>query len=161
MEIELQQKHDTQAVENLLDMAFGKDRFSKATYGLREGVDALSELSFVMRDQNKLVASLRFWPILIGKNPALLLGPIAVITEYQGQGHGLKLMKEGLDVAKSLGHLRVVLVGDEVFYKRAGFERSLATRLIFPKQKDQNRILACELKSGAFKNIAGKIQSVK
>lgn len=157
-EIELQSKGDLQNIEVLLDLAFGKDRFDKAAYGLREGIAALPNLSFVMRDGNDLIATLRFWPVKIDEKPTLLLGPIAIRSDLQGLGYGITLMKYGLAKARAEGHQRVVLVGDEAYYQRVGFSRNLARDLSMEGQSDEARLLAKALKEGAFDGVKGLIQ---
>ena len=157
-EIELQNEGDINAVEALLDLAFGCDRFEKAAYLLRDGIEPLSRLSFVMREGNELIATLRFWPIKIEQHSALLLGPIAIRPDLQGLGYGISLMKHGLSKAKMAGHERVVLVGDEPYYKRVGFSRSLAQKISMTGQVDEDRLLALALKDGGFDNVKGLIQ---
>lgn len=157
MDIKFERKNDKEEVEALLDLAFGKDRFKKAAYALREGVDPIAELSFVIRDDEKLIASLRFWPAQINGLKVLLLGPIAVLPELQGKGYGIGLMKHGLAEAKKLGYERVVLVGDEAYYRRVGFSRDLARYITMDGQKDESRILGHELVEGALNNVKGMI----
>jgi len=157
-EIELQNNEDLKDVETLLDLAFGEDRFSKAAYGLRDGIEPLSDLSFIIRDKGEIIATLRFWPIKIKEHSALLLGPIAIKPDLQGLGYGIALMKHGLKQAKSLGHSRVVLVGDEAYYKRVGFCRELAVNISMAGQDEEHRLLAKELALGAFDKVKGLIQ---
>ncbi|MCC3859591.1 GNAT family N-acetyltransferase [Pseudemcibacter aquimaris] len=158
--IEIQNRSDDMVVEKLLDKAFGRDRFKKAAYALRDGIDPIAALSFVVRKNDGIVATLRFWPVKISGHDALLLGPIAVLPELQGQGYGINLMKYGLNKAKVLGHTRVVLVGDEPYYKKVGFSRDLARSLHMPGQDDESRLLASELIPGAFQGISGNITSI-
>ena len=158
MDITLQNKSDIPKIEALLDIAFGSDRFLKAAYALREGVKSIEELSFVIREQDSLVATLRFWPIKAGGKEALLLGPIAVLPELQGQGSGIKLMQHGLDQAKMFGHSRVVLVGDERYYSKLGFSRKCAQNIYMPGQEDESRLLALELVEGSFNGVSGVLE---
>ncbi len=160
MDIEQQQDSDLQEVEDLLDLAFGEDRFNKAAYAYRKGVDAIRELSFIIRDQGQLIATLRFWPIKIGNNDALLLGPIAVKPELQGCGHGIRLMKHGLKRASELGYSRVILVGDEPYYGRLGFSREHIKDITMPGQDDHNRLLGHELLSGSFYGVFGAVRQI-
>ena len=157
--------NDISKVAHLLDAVFGADRFEKTAYRLRDGVSAVAELSFVAHIDGHLKASLQFWSIEIkdedGTVPALLLGPIAVSAEYQGQGMGLELMEHGLNAARDMGHQRVILVGDECYYQKVGFSRALATGLEMPGPVDQNRLLARELVSGAMQGIKGMISKIK
>ena len=71
----------------------------------------------------RLVAAVRFTPISIGRvNGALLLGPLAVDPDFAGQGYGRRLIGEAMEAAKADGVKLVVLVGDEPYYGRFGFQ---------------------------------------
>lgn len=163
--IDKQKAQDISNIEILLDQAFGVDRQEKAAYRLRDGVEPVAELSFVVRAGDGLKATLQFWPVVVRDGDqiyeALLLGPIAVCDQCRGQGIGLELMAHGLERAKSLGHQRVILVGDEVYYQKAGFSRSLAMGLSMAGPVDENRLLAKELTFGAMKNVKGLILKIK
>ncbi|MCF6214601.1 MAG: N-acetyltransferase [Emcibacter sp.] len=149
----------------MLDQAFGADRQKKTAYRLRDGVPAAAGLSFITMSGADIIASLQFWPLLIKDNDrsyaALLLGPIAVDNDYRGQGIGLDLMAHGLQAAKEQGHKRVILVGDEIYYKKVGFSRALALGLEMPGPVDKARLLAQELVPDAFKGVKGMISKIK
>ena len=151
--------------EDLLDEAFGSDRLSRAAYRLRDGVSALDELSFVMRCEGELKASLRFWPVLIKDGDrvweTLLLGPIAVRADCRGQGVGLRLMTHGLTKARQLGHKRVVLIGDEAYYQKVGFSSALAVGITMPGAVDKARLLAQALTRDAMNGVTGVISKIK
>ena len=85
MRILPERKRHAAAVEALIAASFGPDRMQKTVYKLRENVKPIRELCTVaIDDKGRLVASLRFWPILINKQwPAVLLGPLAVSPELQ------------------------------------------------------------------------------
>ncbi len=157
--------NDISKIEEILDQAFGIDRHSKAVYSLRAGVVALSELSFAIRREGTIIASLQFWPVVIrdrqADHDALLLGPIAVRQAWRGQGIGLMLMDHGLNRAKELGHSRVILVGDESYYQKVGFCRRLAIGLDMPGPVDERRLLAQELVPGAMDGVKGMISRIK
>lgn len=155
--IELQHDDDIVAVEELLDITFGTDRFEKAAYALRRDVDAIPSLSFIIREDDHLIATLRFWAVKVGDVDALMLGPIAVRPDLQGKGFGISLMEYGLSQAKAQGHSRVILVGDEDYYSRIGFSRSAAQGLIMSGQADESRLLALALEQDAFKDLSGLI----
>ncbi|WP_168713213.1 GNAT family N-acetyltransferase [Parvibaculum lavamentivorans] len=158
MKIVVESGSPTPQVESLVADAFGPDRFAKAVYRLRDGVDAEASLSLVAIDKGKVVGTLRFWPVEIaGQVPALLLGPLVTCPERQGEGIGSKLMHEGLARAAAQGHRIVVLVGDEPYYRRFGFHRALARRLELPGWVDPARFLARELAAGALAGVGGMI----
>ncbi|MHA1108426.1 MAG: GNAT family N-acetyltransferase, partial [Alphaproteobacteria bacterium] len=135
---------DTAEVEYLYDLAFAPGRTALSSYRLRDGVEAVAGLSLVARDElDVLAAAIRYWPIRIGAvgAPALLLGPIAVHPTRQGEGLGALLISESLAVAQTLGWTRVVLVGDEPYYSRFGFTRSVARLLDYPPPTNPDRLL--------------------
>ena len=133
-------------VEALLDTAFGPGRTGLSSYRLREGVEPVSALCLLARDEADSVAgAIRFWPIMAGEEPALLLGPVAVHPTHQGEGLGALLIARGLERALTAGWTWVVLVGDEPYYSRFGFTRAAAAELEFPAPTNPNRVLAQRL----------------
>ena len=157
-----QTSKDDQAVENLLDAAFGIDRRVKTSYRLREGEQPLAGLSFVARDENReIIGSLSFWQIHIGSNgpDAILLGPLSVVLENQGYGIGGTLMKEGIAAARKAGHQLILLVGDFGYYSRIGFKKFPHNRVTMPGPVDLERLLYLELQTGAFEKSVGLIHS--
>ncbi|VAW04791.1 hypothetical protein MNBD_ALPHA01-1760 [hydrothermal vent metagenome] len=157
--------NDIPEIEKILDQAFGIDRHEKTAYRLRDGVSAIGELSFVGRINDTIKASLQFWPVVIRDGQedrdAILLGPIAVCDDCRGLGYGLRLMEHGLNIAAQLGHKRVILVGDEAYYKKVGFSRRLARGLEMPGPVDSDRLLARELVPGSLMAVKGVISKIK
>ena len=149
-------------IEHLLDRAFGPGRFAKTAYRLREGGGFIPELSMVALERDILRGSLRYWPIEIGAahTRAILLGPLVVDPELQGQGIALRLMEMSLQRASEAGHRIVVLVGDEPYYARAGFSAAAARGLRMPGPVDRARLLARELTPGALTGVSGMISKV-
>jgi len=146
------------AVEDLLNSAFGPGRFTKTAYRLREGVDAIPELSFTGFLGGELIATIRFWPVLIGHDAeALMLGPLAVDPAKRGNGWGLDMIETGLAEAKNLGHRLVVLVGDETYYARQGFKQVPPGQITMPGPCDPQRLLYCELVERVFGAVEGQI----
>ena len=146
------------AVETLLELAFGPGRYAKTAYRLREGVDAVPELSFAGFLAGRLIATIRFWPIVIGANtPALMLGPLAVDPARRGKGRGLEMIETGLAAARHNGHQLVVLVGDESYYARQGFKKVPPGQLVMPGPCDPQRLLYCELADDALSGVTGPI----
>lgn len=150
--------HDHDAIEHLLDLAFGSGRRSKTSYRLREGNRAVPGLSMVTRDAGVGVSgTISFWPLAIGvkQSPALLLGPLAVHPDRQGLGIGIALMREGLARARAQGHGLVLLVGDEPYYAKAGFARLPEGVITLPGPVDPARFLYLELMPGALDGASG------
>lgn len=147
-------------MEYLFDLAFAPGRTALSSYRLREGVDPVGALCLIARDEyDSIAGAIRYWPILIGEReaPALLLGPVAVHPTRQGEGIGALLVTESLERAHRLGWTRVVLVGDEPYYRRFGFTRDTARALEFPPPTNPDRLLARALEDRAFEGVEGMI----
>lgn len=150
--------NDAQAIERLHARTFGPGRFVLSAYRLREHVDHLCELSFTARIGTLLVGSVRQLPICIGDTPALLLGPLTVEPPFRSRRVGRALLDRALAEAKARGHRLVVLVGDEAYYSRVGFQPIPHGRATMPGPVDPNRLLVAELVDGAFTDVAGPVR---
>jgi predicted N-acetyltransferase YhbS len=151
-EIAQEQPEDVWEVEALYDLCFAPGREALSSYRLRDGVDRVSELSLTARDPDKILAgAIRFWPVLVGDSPALLLGPIAVHPTRQGEGLGGILMQASLSRTAELGWPRVMLVGDYPYYSRFGFEK--LTGVEMPPPTNPDRVLGI----GDWEGIQGDV----
>lgn len=148
---------DAPSVEALVAASFGPGRFAKSTYRLREGVLPENGLSFVAIETGTLRGSVRFWPVIVGAEKTLLLGPLAVQSDQRGRGIGIDLMKCGLAEAKEKGWKSIVLVGDAPYYARVGFAPIPRGRIRFPGPVDPARILGLALQDGALDALEGEV----
>jgi predicted N-acetyltransferase YhbS len=149
---------DDHAIEKLHERAFGPGRFARTAYRLREGVPHEGDLSFTAMVGTLLVGSIRMSRLRLGEAPGVLLGPIVVDPAFENRGIGMALVRRAVDAAKAAGHRLVLLVGDEPFYKRAGFKRVPNGRLAMPGPVDPARLLILELEDGAFEGVSGPVQ---
>ena len=135
--VESETPADARAVEAIVLAAFGPGRFAKTAERLREkaGIDA----GFVVREEGRVIGSVRLWRILVGETPALFLGPIAVEAASRRVGLGADLVAACVDHAKAAGTGGVLLVGDPPYFSRFGFEMASGVRL--PGPVDQRRVL--------------------
>lgn len=156
---------DSASIEALGSLAFGPGRFAKTAYRLREGVAQEARLGFVAESKGpgpaQLLGSVRFWPIAVGGQVSLLLGPLTVKPELRGRGIGIALMQQGLDAARAAGFDTVLLVGDEPYYARVGFSRMPPGRLRFPGPVDAARVLGLSLKHGALLSLSGRVMRAR
>jgi predicted N-acetyltransferase YhbS len=152
---------DAPLVERLNETAFGPGRFAKSAYRLREGVSQVAELAFVAIQDGDLRGSVRFWPIAIGSQRALMLGPLAVQSDQRGRGIGVALMERALEEARLGGHEVVILVGDEPYYARVGFSKLPPGRIRFPGPVDPSRVLGLSLKPGMLLNLSGEVRRAR
>lgn len=150
------------AIEALVDLDFGPQRLRKTSYRLRDGVAPIEGLGLVALEGSRLVGTIRYWPISIESGArTLLLGPLAIHPERQGQGIGRALMDESLGKARDAGWDAVVLVGDAPYYTRFGFRRDLAENLTLPGPVDPARFLGLDLTPGALDGATGPVGRAK
>ena len=160
-DIRAERPEDAALVEALVEQSFGPGRYAKSAYRLREGVDAELGLSFVAVEDGILRGSVRFWPVTVGKDASLLLGPLAVESDQRGRGIGIALMQRGLEEAKKKGHKSVILVGDAPYYGRVGFQPVQPGRIKFPGPVDASRILGIALAEGALDALEGTVKRAR
>ncbi len=139
--------NDIEAINNITIAAFKDMQISDQTEhhivkALR-AADALT-ISLVAEIEGEIIGHIAFSPITIsdgtqtwyglspitisdGKKSWYGLGPISVRPDYQKQGIGSALIKEGLSMLKEMGGC--VLVGDPNYYGRFGFRNY--TQLVY------------------------------
>jgi predicted N-acetyltransferase YhbS len=149
---------DAPAIERLHERTFGPGRYALTAYRLREGHGHRLELSFTARIGTLLVGSVRMTPICIGETKALLLGPLTIEPPFRERGIGKALIARALDEARDKGHRLVVLVGDEPYYRRSGFQRIPKRQVTMPGPVDPDRLLIAELVTGAFEGVSGRVR---
>lgn len=160
-EIRAETAADRAAIEALVAHGFGPGRFAKAAYRLREGVEPEAGLGFVATEDGILRGSVRFWPVFVGSERALLLGPLAVQSDQRGRGIGIALMQRGIDEARAMGHRAIVLVGDPPYYARVGFAPLKRGRVRLPGPVDPTRVLGLALVEGALDTLEGVVRRAR
>lgn len=79
---------------------------------------------FVAKQQQTVVASILFTRLAFEQQQAsFLMAPVAVHTDYQGQGIGQALIRHGLDAMRSKGTKIAFTYGDPNFYSKVGFKQ--------------------------------------
>ncbi|MEO0698231.1 MAG: N-acetyltransferase [Pseudomonadota bacterium] len=140
-------------IEELLDRVFGEDRHARTAYRIRAGMDWLSALSFAALDaDDMLVGTIQCWPVALvdaeGRGlPLIMVGPVAVLPERQGEGFGQGLMAATLDAESRLAAdgqmpFAQVLIGDADYYGRWGFSAAMTGGWRCPGPYEADRLLA-------------------
>ena len=144
-------------VEALYDTCFAPGREALSSYRLREQVPPVKGLSHVVRDEAGILAgAIRYWPVRIGAEASLLLGPVAVHPTRQGEGLGRALIEQSLHAAAPLGWTRVLLVGDAPYYERFGF--TVLPDVVMPPPTNPERVLGRAIVPGAWDDIGGDVR---
>jgi len=96
---------------------------------LRRGSQFDSELSLVACFEEKVVGHVLFTPQLSYINekpvPSVILGPIAVLPEYQKSGIGRLLIEEGHKIAYNKGYKFSFLWGHDTYYPKFGYKTNM------------------------------------
>lgn len=139
---------DPALVEALLDRAFEPERHQRTAYRLREGMDWLPALSFAALDSHEhLVGTIQCWPVALtdpeGRaHPMIMVGPVAVLPEAQGLGHGKALMTAALAALDPQAPLPQVMIGDPEYYGRFwGFTAAHTGGWSLPGPFERHRLL--------------------
>lgn len=149
-----EQAEDWWEIEALYDLCFAPGRQALSSYRLREDVTAVPELCLCLRDEaGAMVGAIRQWPVYVGAQVCLLLGPVAVHPTRQGEGMARHLIAQSVAEARTLGYERELLVGDEPYYRRFGFRR--VPGVIMPPPTNPDRVLGLELVEGAWQGVTG------
>jgi predicted N-acetyltransferase YhbS len=140
---------DPALVESLIDRAFEPERHQRTAYKVREGMDWLPTLSFAALDEkDALVGTIQCWPVGLtdpaGRmHPLIMVGPVAVLPEQQGEGYGKALMAASLSALSPDAPLPQVMIGDPEYYGRFwGFANTPTAGWTLPGPWEPRRLLA-------------------
>lgn len=135
--IEVETLADAEGIEALILTAFGPGRFAKTAERLREG--SAPAAGFVARQGDRVIGSVRLWPVRVDETPALFLGPIAVDRAERSAGLGAELVQACIGQARTMASGGVLLVGDRPYFERFGFKPAPEAQL--PGPVDRRRVL--------------------
>ncbi|MCB9993206.1 MAG: N-acetyltransferase [Hyphomicrobiaceae bacterium] len=153
--------HHVAARENLLDRTMGEIRFRRSSERIREGrIPAEGLARIAVSEEGSVLGTVRLWDASAsGLRDAVMLGPLAVEPEFNGQGIGAALMRDAIGRAGVLGKTAIVLVGDADYYRRFGFSAHAARRMAMPGPFERHRMLALELQNGALDRAHGTLKA--
>ena len=151
------------AIDALLDAAFGRDRYGRTAYAIRLGMHWLPELSYALLDNaGALVGLLQSWPVALERDdgiqiPLIMVGPVAVLPERQGEGFGKRLMDQMVADADANADAPLMMIGDPEYYGRFwGFSADATAQWRVPGPVEQRRLLARTVPGAALpKAVSG------
>ena len=139
---------DADAVDALLDRAFGTDRHRRTAYAIRGATPPIAPLSFAAVEDGALVGSIQCWPIALvaadRELPLVMIGPVAVDPDRQRDGIGRRLVARTLAAADATGMGEaLMLIGDADYYGRFfGFSADRTGAWSAPGPVERHRLLA-------------------
>jgi putative acetyltransferase len=120
-EVRAERADDVDAVRRVLLAAFETDAEARLVEALRRGHAWLPDLCVVADRDGAVVAFAPLSRIMIGGDPGLALGPVAVLPDLQRRGLGAAVVEESLRRATAAGERLVIVLGDPAYYGRFGF----------------------------------------
>jgi putative acetyltransferase len=157
-EIRKERKEDLNAIRYVNKQAFETSSEANLVDLLRAANKAT--ISLVAIVEGRIVGHILFSPVNIASAPegvrGLGLGPMAVLPEFQEQGIGSSLIREGLKECQQAGYDIVVVLGHLDYYPRFGFSRASAYGLENEYDADEH-FMALELRNGALAEVGGLV----
>ncbi|MFQ2270449.1 GNAT family N-acetyltransferase [Aeromonas enteropelogenes] len=148
---------DMLPVYELVSAAFGRCDEAELVNRLRECGAAV--VTMVEEEEYEFMGHLMLSPITIAgeDGPWLGLAPVAVHPDWQGQGIGSDLIREGLDTALEMDWKAVVVLGDPAYYSRFGFRPASEFGLHCIYEVPADCFMAMELQPGGLAGVAGEV----
>jgi putative acetyltransferase len=118
---------DAAGIDALLRAAFPGAAEADLVRRLRTDGDLA--LSLVAVENDAVIGQVAFVPVTLDPDPGYRvwgLAPLSVLPHRQGQGIGTALTNAGLDRAAEAGIGLVLVLGDQNYYGRFGFDTVLA-----------------------------------
>lgn len=154
--------HDDDAIDALLDAAFGADRRARPAYAIRRGMAWLTGFSYAAVDpaDGAMLGLLQSWPVAIsspqgGQTPLVMVGPVAVLPDRQRDGIGRVMMDRLIADVEHAAAVTgqgdpLMMIGDEPYYGRFWQFRAEPTAgWDVPPGVDPARLLARPAATGA------------
>ncbi|MGD9899761.1 MAG: GNAT family N-acetyltransferase [Calditrichaceae bacterium] len=160
MLIRAEKKEDIDDIRMINSAAFETGDEARMVDQIRES--GISYISLVAEMDRKLVGHILFTPVIPEDhtvNTAIAgLAPMAVLPQYQNQGFGSKLVREGLKRCEDAGYEAVVVLGHPEYYPRFGFMPAVKFGIWSEYEVPDDVFMALELKQGAMKKCAGLVR---
>ena len=119
-----EQPQDIKIIHDLNKRAFGQTQEADLVDRLRQTCDDL--LSLVALIENEVVGHILFTPVVVEGEQEVLQGmalaPMAVLPEYQRQGIGSELVRNGIEKLNKRQCPFIIVLGHAEYYPRFGFE---------------------------------------
>lgn len=123
---------------------------------LRKGKAFIPELSLTAEVDGSLAGHILFTKAAVGGDEVLVLAPLAVKPEFQRQGVGSALIREGHRIAEKLGYSYSLVLGSENYYPKLGYKQAVEFGIEVPEGIPSENFMAIRLKEDA-KPVKGSV----
>lgn len=121
IEIRDERPGDIDAIRDVNRQAFNQEQEGRIVDALRDNGGVL--LSLVAAVNGVVVGHIMFSPLSVGPATGAGLAPMAVLPDYQRQGIGSQLVKQGVERLSKAGCPFVVVIGTLTSTRASGFGR--------------------------------------
>lgn len=118
---------------------------------LRKSESFIPSLSLVAEKDGVLAGYILFTKLKAERETPLALAPLAVLPEFQKQGIGSALIKEGHKRAKEMGYRFSVVLGSEKYYPKFGYIPASRYGIRAPFPVPDENFMAINLKGDGVK----------
>jgi putative acetyltransferase len=135
MQIRSEQPSDYQGISETILQAFEQDNEARLVQEIRKSDRYVPNLSLVAEVSGVIVGHILFSYIDLVNDltdRVLSLAPLAVKSQFQNQGVGSALVREGLARADAMGESMAIVLGHPQFYHRFGFKLSISYEIESP-----------------------------
>lgn len=126
---------------------------------LRQDEAFVPELSRIAEVDGKIVGGIWYSKskvIVSGSAYEILtFGPLCVVPEYQGTGIGGLLLTETMRLAKKMGSLGIIILGEPGYYPKYGFLTCDQFGITTADGKNFDAFMGIELQENALKKLSG------
>lgn len=158
--VRAEKTEDHKSVRRVNELAFGQPNEADLVDALR--ANARPYISLVAVVDEQVAGHIFFSPVSIeseaGAFTATGLAPMAVLPEYQNQGIGTRLVREGLKECQRLGEHIVVVLGHPKYYPRFGFAPASLKGLRSEYDVPDEVFMVAELTVGALAGRQGLVK---
>lgn len=158
MHVRPEEPADAIAIRAVNEAAFETSEEADIVDALRK--DSESLISLVADSGGEIVGHILFSPVTLAGNLNVFLmglGPMAVSPNYQRQGTGSALVREGLDRCRSMGCSAVVVLGYPEYYPRFGFVPASRYGISSEYDVPDEVFMLIELQPGSLQGVTGRV----
>lgn len=159
--IRTEKLEDYASVYEINKLAFNRNEEANMVNELRSCESFIPELSLVAELNGEIVGHILFTKVKISDNTdfhqSLSLAPVCVKPEHQKKHIGARLILSGLDKAKELGFQSVIVLGNDKYYPKFGFEPAKKWNIFPPFEVPSSYFMARELQKNALKKVKGVV----
>ncbi|ALS38266.1 putative acetyltransferase [Enterococcus rotai] len=128
---------------------------------MRKSENYLPELAFVAEENTQIVGHVMLTKTRITNETrtmdGLILAPLTVRLDQRGKGVGAKLMTKAEQESEKLGYSVIILIGDQAYYNRYGFEQASHLGIITDLEIPATYILAKRIGKHDIEDFSGTV----